>query len=129
MKLLLYTDGGSRNNPGAAGIGGVAYSAEGKEVFKFKKFLGIATNNQAEYLALIEGLKKAHALGTEDLHCFLDSELVVRQLNGLYKIKNPELKPLAAEILKLSNKFKNIRFSHVSREKNAVADKLVNEAM
>ena|SRR3989338_1207935 len=129
MKLFLYTDGGSRNNPGPAGIGGIGLDAHGKEVFRFKKFLGNATNNQAEYSALIEGLKKASHAGANEVSCFLDSELVVKQLNGHYKIKHPDIKPLAAEALKLTNKFNNVNFSHIKREKNQIADRLVNEAI
>lgn len=128
-KLFLYTDGGSRNNPGPAGIGGVAFDNKKKEVFKFKKFIGEKTNNQAEYQALIEGLKKAAETGAEYVNCFLDSELVVKQLNGLYKIKNEGIQPLAAQVLVLTNKFKNVTFQHVLREKNKVADELVNEAI
>ncbi len=128
-KLFLYTDGGSRNNPGPAGIGGVAFDEVGREVFRFKKFMGTKTNNQAEYLALIEGLSLAVANGFTGVDIFLDSELVVRQLNGVYKIKHPEIQPLAGEVIKLKNKFKNIRFAHVLRDKNKIADSLVNEAI
>ncbi|OGE85070.1 MAG: hypothetical protein A3J48_02755 [Candidatus Doudnabacteria bacterium RIFCSPHIGHO2_02_FULL_46_11] len=129
MKINLYTDGGSRNNPGPAGVGGVAFDESGEEIFRFKKFLGEKTNNQAEYLALIEGLRIAELKGYQAVECFLDSELVVKQLSGLYKIKHPDIQPLVAEVLKLKNKFKSISFKHVLREKNKTADSLVNEAI
>ena len=129
MKLLLFTDGGSRNNPGPAGIGGVGYDKKGAEVFRFKKFLGQKTNNQAEYMALLEGLALAYNKGFKEIASFMDSELVVKQLNGFYKIKHPELKSLVSEVLKLKNQFSQITFKHITREKNKFADRLVNEAI
>ena len=129
MKINLYTDGGSRNNPGPAAIGGVAFDDKNIEVFKFTKYLGQKTNNQAEYLGLIEGLKKSQEVGAKEVNCFLDSELVVKQLNGLYKIKHEELKPLAFEVKELLNNFEKVTFTAVLREKNKIADKLVNEAL
>lgn len=130
MKTIsLYTDGGSRNNPGPAAIGGVAFDEKGSEVFRFKKFLGTKTNNQAEYLALLEGLAEAKKIGVRHVNCFLDSELVVRQLSGLYKIKHQELKPLAAQIKSSLKNFDFYTFTAVPRDKNKIADKLVNEAL
>lgn len=129
MTINLYTDGGSRNNPGPAAIGGVAYNQAGAEVFKFKKYLGIKTNNQAEYLALLEGLARAKTAGVKKINCFLDSELVVKQITGLYKIKHQELKPLAEEVKKYLQNFELFTFTAVPRAKNKVADKLVNEAL
>lgn len=132
-RLIINTDGGARGNPGPAGIGAVFYADDGAgnqvKVGELKKYIGAATNNFAEYSALIAALEQAAALGYEDAACFLDSELVVRQLNGQYKIREETLKPLAAKVLALANKFKRVTFQHVPREKNKEADLLVNEAI
>lgn len=133
-KLVIHTDGGARGNPGPAGIGAVFYSDDGTggqiKVGEIKKYIGEATNNVAEYSALIAALEQAAALGYEKVECFLDSELVVRQLNGQYKVREEGLKLLAAKVLALTNSFgKGISFTHVPREKNREADKLVNLAI
>src|SRR5271155_4336517 len=107
-KLIIYTDGGARGNPGPAAIGFVIYDAAGKVLKKFKHYIGITTNNQAEYRALIAALDQAGDLGFKHASCHLDSELVVKQLNGKYKIKEPGLKPLAAEALRLTQKFTQV---------------------
>jgi ribonuclease HI len=125
----MYTDGGARGNPGPAGIGVVIEDGAGKELKLIGEFVGQGTNNQAEYKALLKGLREAAILGGTDLTCYLDSELVVKQLTGLYKIKEAGLQVLAAEVLKLTGKFSKIEFRHVRREKNARADKLVNLAL
>jgi|SRR5579872_1860292 len=133
MKLLINTDGGARGNPGPAGIGAVFYSDDGQgnqaKVGEIKEFIGESTNNFAEYTALIMALEHAAELGYKKIQCFLDSELVVRQLNGQYKVRQESLKPLASKVLALTNKFENVSFSHVPREKNQEADKLVNVAI
>jgi ribonuclease HI len=126
--VTIFTDGGARGNPGPSGIGVVFYVDE-KIILEIKEFIGDHTNNFAEYTALIKALTKAHEMGAENVECFLDSELVVKQLNGQYKIKEETLKPLAAKVLSMTNKFKSISFSHVRREKNKEADRLVNEAI
>lgn len=128
-KLVIYTDGGARGNPGPAAIGVVIYGAGEKPVKKIAEHIGSMTNNQAEYLALIKGLSEALALEASEVVCFLDSELVVRQLLGQYKVKEPGLQKLAAEVFKLQNRFLKVEFKHVAREKNKLADKLVNEAL
>jgi ribonuclease HI len=128
-KLIIFTDGGARGNPGPAGIGAVLYDASHNLVAEVSEYLGIATNNQAEYKALIAALKKAIQMGAKELDCYLDSELVVKQLKREYKVKNKELAPLFLEIHNLSISFKNISYTHIPREKNAAADKLANEAM
>jgi len=125
----LYTDGGSRGNPGHSAVGVYCTDKGGKEVFKFKKYIGISTNNQAEYAALIEGLQLSLQKGIKDLTCFADSELMVKQLKGEYKMKNAGLKPLYENVLKLSKGFNSITYNHVIREKNSVADSLVNDAL
>ena len=128
-KLIIYSDGGARGNPGPAAIGFVISDAGGHELKRFKHYLGVATNNQAEYRALIAALTEANKLGFDRVVCRLDSELVVRQLTGQYKIKEPGLKPLAAEALALTQKFLQVEFTHVPREQNKIADALVNEAL
>ncbi len=132
-KLVIYTDGGARGNPGPAGIGVVFYKDDGAgnqtRVDEIKKYIGETTNNFAEYTALVTALERAAELGYKSIQCYLDSELVVRQLTGVYKIKEATLRPLAARVLALTNKFDSITFTHVPREKNAEADKLVNLAI
>ncbi len=128
-KLVLYTDGGARGNPGHAAIGVVIYDAGGKEVEKFSKYLGTTTNNQAEYRALLAGLEMAAKLGAKSIVCHMDSELVVRQLQGKYKVREEGLAVLATDALRLTQKFEQVEFVHVPREKNKLADQLVNEAL
>ncbi len=129
MKLIINTDGGARGNPGPAGIGVVIADGVGHIISRHKKYIGEATNNVAEYKALILALKEAHKLKTDQLLVNMDSELIVRQMQGRYKIKELSLKLLAAEALKLISQFKNVIFHHVPREQNKEADKLVNEAI
>ncbi len=128
-KLIIYTDGGARGNPGPAAIGVVISNDAGAELKRVGQYIGETTNNQAEYQALIEALKQAAVLGAERLVCHLDSELVVRQLQGQYKIKEPTLQSLAQEALRLMTKFEQVQFQHIPREKNKLADQLVNEAL
>jgi ribonuclease HI len=129
MELIIHSDGGARGNPGPAGIGVVISDLNGNEIKAVKEYIGEATNNQAEYKALIRGLTEAISMQAEKVTCNLDSELVVKQLNGQYKIKEPGLQVLAAEALRLTPKFKQIKFQHVRREKNVRADELVNQAL
>ena len=132
-KIVMYSDGGSRGNPGRAAIGVVLYSEDGAgnliHVGDIKKYIGIQTNNFAEYSALIAGLQEAKNLGYTQAGCFLDSELVVKQLNGLYRVKEETLKPLFQEVKNIIKSFEIAKFTHVPRAKNAAADKLVNEAL
>lgn len=128
-KIIIYTDGGARGNPGPAGIGAVLYNEDREVLAEISKYLGVATNNQAEYKALIFALKKALELEAEEVNCYLDSELVVCQLNREYKVKNKDLAPLFLEIHNLSLSFKKITYTHIPRERNKQADKLANEAM
>lgn len=128
QKLQIYTDGGARGNPGPAGIGVVIWF--GNELAgRHKSYIGEATNNQAEYKAVILALLEAKKLGAEEAECFLDSELVVKQLNREYKVKDKDLAPLFVQVWNLSLGFKKVTFQHVPREKNKEADKLVNEAI
>jgi len=126
--LSLFTDGGSRNNPGQAAIGIVLVDA-GKVIEKIGKRIGIATNNEAEYTALIEGLTLAEKYKPEEVKCFLDSELVVKQLTGLYRTKEPKLQNLCIKVKKLEKLFNKISYKHIPREQNSVADSLVNQAL
>jgi len=128
-KLKLFTDGGARGNPGPAGIGAIILNEAGKVVAEVSEYIGEATNNQAEYKALIAGLVKAKELGVLELEVFLDSELVVKQLNREYRVKDKDLAPLFLEVYNISLGFKKIVFKHIRREKNELADKLVNLAL
>jgi len=125
----LYTDGGARGNPGPAGIGVVLLTASGDVVEELADSIGTATNNVAEYQALLAGLELALDRGIERLDVFLDSELVVRQVNGQYKVKDAGLKPLHAQACQLLSRFHEVDVKHVRREQNAEADRLVNEAI
>jgi ribonuclease HI len=101
----------------------------GKELAGIKEYIGETTNNQAEYKALIRALEEAASRAAESVTCYLDSELVVKQLTGVYKIKEAGLQELAMQAIKLKNKFQSVEFKHVRREQNARADALVNEAL
>jgi len=128
-KGLIFSDGGARGNPGPSGIGAVITDEAGVLLAEISEYLGFGTNNQAEYKALLSALKKAVELGLEEVECRLDSELVVKQLNREYKVKNKELAPLFLEIHNISLSFKKISFTHIRREFNKEADRLANEAM
>jgi len=128
-KIIIHSDGGARGNPGPAGIGAVLQDEAGQVVLEISRYLGETTNNQAEYKALISALEKAKELGAEEIECYLDSELVVKQLNREYKVKSPELAPLFLDVHNLTLSFKKIKFIHVRREYNKAADRLANEAM
>ncbi|MBU1119064.1 ribonuclease HI family protein [Patescibacteria group bacterium] len=125
----MYTDGGSRGNPGPAAAGAVLYGKKGEVLGEVSKALGKMTNNQAEYMALILGLKKAKKLNIKSITSFLDSELIVKQLNGEYKVKNEGMKVLFEEVTDLTQEFKSISFKHIPRTKNKYADALVNKAL
>jgi len=127
--LILFADGGSRGNPGPAGAGAVLYDAEGREVAALCRYLGRATNNMAEYTALNLGLAEAQRLGAQELTIKMDSELVVRQLQGTYKVKAPGLRPLYAEACRRLQGFRRVSIMHVPREANRRADELANQAM
>ena len=128
-RIIIFSDGGARGNPGPAGIGAVLYNEDKKIIAEISHYLGETTNNQAEYRALIAALKKARELGGQEIACYLDSELVVKQLNREYKVKNKDLAPLFLEVYNLSLGFQKISFIHIPREQNSVADRLANEAM
>ncbi|MEN6464651.1 MAG: ribonuclease HI family protein [Syntrophaceae bacterium] len=125
----LFTDGASRGNPGQAGAGVVLRGPDGGIVCCGKKFLGVCTNNEAEYRALNMGLETALKQKYRALEIYLDSELVVRQLEGIYKIKNARLSELSKESKRLLSFLDSYSIRHIPREKNAAADKLANEAI
>lgn len=124
----IFADGGSRGNPGPAGAGAVI-SIDGETVCSLSKFLGSTTNNVAEYNGLILGLEKARELGLEHVEAAMDSELVVKQMNGEYRVKNEKLVPLFIKARQLASGFASFKIVHVRREHNKVADRLANQAM
>jgi len=128
-KLVLFVDGGSRGNPGPAGIGVVILDENRKTVKEFKKFLGVTTNNIAEYNAVIYGLQEALMLKADEADLNVDSELVAEQLRGEYRVKNANIKPLFEQALHLISGFKKVNINHIKREENKHADKLANKAM
>ncbi|MEX2043528.1 MAG: ribonuclease HI family protein [Patescibacteria group bacterium] len=130
--ITIFTDGGARGNPGPAAIGGVLVrgdTQDGKVLEEFSSYIGRATNNQAEYQALLAGLDRARKHTDVDVECVLDSELLVKQMTGEYKIKSPELKKLAHQVKHLEESFKSVSYRHTYRDGNKRADALVNEAL
>jgi probable phosphoglycerate mutase len=127
--IVLYTDGGSRGNPGPAAYGVRVETAEGELVTEFGEALAPTTNNVAEYRGLIAGLEWALAHGHRDVRVRSDSELLVKQMRGEYRVKHPGLQPLHAEARHLVARIGSVLFEHVRREKNKHADRLANEAM
>jgi len=130
MKAIIHTDGGSRGNPGPAAIGIVIeFPDSEKKTIEIGEKIGETTNNVAEYKAIIRALKEAASLGVTDADCFLDSELVVRQVTGVYRIKDARLALLAQEIREIKKQIPKITYTSIPREKNKQADKLVNKAL
>lgn len=127
--LILHADGASRGNPGHAGAGAVLLDQNGEEIAVFKRYLGKTTNNVAEYEALLMGLKGAQDMGVATLTVKLDSELLVKQLTGAYRVKSPHLKPLHKRALDLLKGFSRVDIIHVRRDLNKLADKLANKAI
>jgi ribonuclease HI len=129
MPAVLHADGGARGNPGPAGIGVVLADADGNVIAEIAEGIGEATNNVAEYKAVIAGLELALDKGVTEIDVYLDSELVVSQLRGDWKIKNDRLRALAVRARSLLNRFERSSLHHVPREMNADADKLANQGM
>ena len=127
--LRLYTDGGARGNPGPAGLGMVIEDDQGLRLWGGQRFVGTATNNQAEYLALIDGLRKAAEWRPDRLEVYMDSQLVVEQVNGRWKVRHAELQPLHRQAQNLLRGFPNSSVAYVPRERNRGADALANRAM
>lgn len=134
-KIIIYSDGGSRNNPGPAAIGVVFCNEQGQVIKTYSEYIGEATNNEAEYRAVVFGLEKfKHLFGKKlaqisEVEVKSDSELIVKQLNGEYKILDEKIQPLFLKVWNLKLDFKKVKFAFISREKNKIADKLVNEAL
>jgi ribonuclease HI len=129
MKLSIFVDGGARGNPGPAGIGVVIFNEKKHKIKEFNKYIGIATNNIAEYNAVIYGLQEALIEKADEAELNLDSELVAQQLKGEYRVKNANIKPLFEQALHLISGFKKVDIKHINRDKNKLADKLVNKAI
>jgi ribonuclease HI len=129
VQVVVHVDGGARGNPGPAAVAAVATSPEGDPLGEAKEYIGEATNNVAEYRALLLGLSLARDLGAEEVEVVNDSELVARQIGGEYKVKHPGLKPLFVEAMRELRGFHKWAVRPVRREENARADELVNEAL
>jgi len=125
----IFTDGGSRGNPGDSSCAFVICNMDDSVVEKSGYYMGMATNNQAEYYGMIKGLERARDLGIDKIQLFSDSQLVVNQMNGFYKVKNQELAPLHHELKELANSFEEISFTYVPRELNKLADREVNRIL
>jgi ribonuclease HI len=127
--LVVFCDGAARNNPGPAGAGAVVRTTDGRIVARLGKFLGVQTNNVAEYEGLILGVSKAAELGAREVHVFADSLLVISQLRGEWKVKHPGLRPLYDRAKVLLGKFDRVKLAHVPREQNGDADEMSNRAI
>jgi ribonuclease HI len=125
----MFADGGSRGNPGPAASGAVLFDEGGSVLREVGTFLGVATNNVAEWTGLVTGLEAALELGIDDLSVRLDSELVVKQISGAYRVKHEGLIPLHAKAKLLLRKFARVDVQHVRRKENAAADALVNQVL
>lgn len=125
----LYTDGGSRGNPGPSALGYAILDAKDKIIEKNSRYLGITTNNQAEYKALKEGLEASLILGVKKIDVFMDSLLIVNQLKGLYKVKNVDLMPVNQSVKIILKEFESYTLNHIPREQNSIADGMVNECL
>jgi probable phosphoglycerate mutase len=128
-RFVLYCDGASRGNPGPAAIGAVLFDPDGETVAEISGTIGVNTNNVAEYRALIAGLEAAVDRGVERLEVRLDSELLVRQVTGRYRVKAANLKPLSLQAARLLRRLDDVRVVHVPREQNTAADALANAAL
>ena len=129
MRAKLFTDGGSRGNPGPAAYGFVLEAPDGTVLDARGEVIGVATNNVAEYRALLAGLERAHELDIDELEVISDSELLVKQMRGEYKVKNAALRELSLEAARLARRIGTVSYTAVRREHNELADSLVNEAL
>jgi len=129
VKATMFADGGSRGNPGPAASGAVLFNEAGEVLREVGTYLGVTTNNVAEWTGLLTGLEAALELGVDDLTVRLDSELVVKQISGAYRVKHAGLIPLHAKAKSLLRKFAHVDVQHVRRKENAAADALVNQVL
>lgn len=127
MRATLHCDGASRGNPGEAGIGCIIFINDNKKI-EISEYIGKTTNNVAEYKALIRGLEETLKEGADEIDIFSDSELLVRQILGIYKVKNKKLIELYEKVKELLSKLKSYKIIHINREHNSIADKLAKEA-
>ncbi len=125
-QIKIFTDGGARGNPGPAAIGIVIKDAKDKIIKEFAEYVGEMTNNQAEYKALIKGLELAKEFKPEEINCYLDSELLVKQMRQEYRVKDKNLQQLFVKVWNLALGFKKVTYHHIPRELNKEADKLLN---
>jgi ribonuclease HI/pterin-4a-carbinolamine dehydratase len=128
-RAKLFTDGGSRGNPGPSALGYVIFDMQDGIIKEESEYLGVTTNNQAEYRALVAGMKDALALGVSELEVYMDSQLVVNQVKGDWKVKHAEIQPVNVEAKTLAAKFNQISFNYVPRAMNKIADGLVNQCL
>lgn len=128
-RLEIYIDGGARGNPGPAGVGVVILDSAGKKIKEISKYIGEATNNIAEYNALLYGLEEALILRADELKINMDSELVAKQITGEYRVKDANIKPLFERAINMLKSLKNFEVNHIDRSENKEADKLVNKAI
>ncbi|MEK7539628.1 MAG: ribonuclease HI family protein [Patescibacteria group bacterium] len=129
MKLITFSDGGARGNPGPAAYGVVIKDADSKLLKQHGRYIGHTTNNQAEYRGLVDALEHAKDMGATEVACFLDSELLVKQMKGEYRVKDPELAKLYVRVHNLMIQIGKVSFTHVRRELNKEADAMVNKAL
>jgi ribonuclease HI len=129
MRLVVHVDGGARGNPGPAAAGAVISTPEGEVIDEAAEAIGVATNNVAEYRGLLLGLRRARELGASEVEVVNDSELVAKQVNGVYKVKHRDMKPLHAAALRALGDFERWTLRSVPRAQNAEADALVNAAL
>jgi ribonuclease HI len=129
VKAKLFTDGGSRGNPGPAAFAYVLEAADGTVLAAHGETIGVATNNVAEYRGLVAGLAKALELAVPEIEVLSDSELLVKQMRGEYKVKNEALRDLSLQATRLARQLNKVEYRHVRREANEFADSLVNEAL
>lgn len=129
LRVRMWVDGGSRGNPGPSGIGVVVEDLGGATLATISRAIGVTTNNVAEYRALLAGLEEARALGAAAVEVVSDSELLVRQMLGQYRVKNAGLQPLHAEARQMASQFGEFKIRHLGRDHNAKADGLVNRAL
>ena len=128
-RVVIFTDGASQGNPGPAAIGAIIKDEQGKLITAISQPIGQATNNQAEYRAIIAALEKAISLGVSQVDMRSDSELVVRQVNGKYRVKNDSLKPLYQKVKQLQGQFEGFTITHIPRQQNTEADSLAGKAL
>jgi ribonuclease HI len=129
LQLIIYIDGASRGNPGRAGAGVWMTDGDGKKLLEMGRYLGHKTNNQAEYWALLLGLREAKRLGGKSIHIFTDSELIAKQVKGIYRVKNVDLKSLYDRVVQDLRGFSSFEIEYIPREENQEADRLANEAI